>query len=379
MSAVNDEQGSCALDQCFCLTTRDTLLTPFHPLSVTNWQPFLESTCDTLSAAYDRLDLLEWLIVTKEMDIHCMDGQRRSVLDIAISSKASSTTKWIEEWQAKRIISSFMQRNHHRLLKVGKQQREYKAATLIQKIYRGRIVFKLYSGVLSHRLEESQCFSTIWGHLIKSNVKDLKTLSWNWSSIRERVSDIKQAEFTYDDSYFEETNEHLSKALEGALEVNDECICNDNSSTVEELVTETNALDISDGKVANAVSWLAFQMTRYVDILLGTIVQFPIHFLSYTLLGTSSATLSSSSGRVIQSTNHSLSEGWSSSQTEIVVVSSKSVSRAHSQQFTKHTWVSTDDFGLLNILKHVNSQLFISPFSFRTKIRVSYFMDRRGK
>ena len=219
-----------------------------------------------LSVAYDRVDLIEWLVLTKGMDIKSMDGQSRTALDVAKASKATSSTKWITELLARRIIASFTQQNYHRLLAVRKHQRLTKATTTIQTIYRGYMIRKLYSGILVQRLEESQRFSAIWGHVIQQyNGINSNKEPLNWSSIRESVSDINQVEFTYDDSYFEDTDEQLSKALEGALQV-DGCVeeekaTADNEKSSAEVVKEEPS-DMVVESSSSEVSWLSFQMTR---------------------------------------------------------------------------------------------------------------------
>jgi len=219
-----------------------------------------------LSAAYDRVDLVEWLVLTKGMDIKSMDGQSRTVLDVAKASKATSSTKWITELQARRTIASFTQQNYHRLIAIRKHQRLTKATTTIQTSYRGYMIRKLYSGILVQRLEESQRFSAIWGHVIQQyNGINSNKEPPNWSSIRESVSDINQVEFTYDDSYFEDTDEQLSKALEGALQVEDyeekEKATADNEKSSVKVVTEESS-DMAVESTSSDVSWLSFQMTR---------------------------------------------------------------------------------------------------------------------
>lgn len=219
-----------------------------------------------LSAAYDRVDLLEWLVLIKGMDIKSMDGQSRTVLDVAKASKAASSTKWITELQARRKIASFTQQNYHRLIAVRKHERLTNATTTIQTIYRGYMIRRLYSGILVQRLEESQRFSAVWGHVIQQyNGINSNKEPLNWSSIRESVSDINQVEFTYDDSYFEDTDKQLSKALEGALQVGD-CVDEEKATVGDEkrsaeVVTEELS-DMIVESTTSEVSWLSFQMTR---------------------------------------------------------------------------------------------------------------------
>lgn len=137
----------------------------------------------------------------------------------------------------------------------------------IQTVYRGYMVRALFSVTLAHRLEESQRFSSIWGRLVQLASK---VSSSNWSSIRERVSDIKHVQFEYDDAYFDDTDEKLSNALEGALQVQDfEGDCPLIEENADELKTSENQLGIAKAKVkeVSKTSWLTFQMTRLVSIL----------------------------------------------------------------------------------------------------------------
>jgi hypothetical protein len=116
-----------------------------------------------LSAACNRVDVLEWLIVTKGLHVHSKDGQGRSVLETAKASRATCTTKWIVERQARRTVVSFMQRYHACKPSIRKRERLVCAALSLQKKYRGYSVRKMYRGSLVERLEASQHFSMVWG------------------------------------------------------------------------------------------------------------------------------------------------------------------------------------------------------------------------
>jgi hypothetical protein len=98
--------------------------------------------------------------------------------------------------------------------------------------------------------------------LVRS-LRDLTPIAPNWHCIRERVSDIKHTEFMYDDSYLEVTDDKLSKALEGALQMNDDT----SSSEIETEVlpsSEKQCFDVNEEKKKRdgSSSWLAFKMTR---------------------------------------------------------------------------------------------------------------------
>eukprot|EP00985_Skeletonema_marinoi_P001752 scaffold698_cov195-Skeletonema_marinoi.AAC.8 len=120
-----------------------------------------------LCAAYDRVDLLEWL-VSEGMDLNALDAQRRTTLDVAKASKASLATKWIVEWKAKTIIGSFLRRSYYHTMHRRRLLQSNDAATLIQSVIRAYATRKIFANVLVRRLEESQHFASVWGRAIAS-------------------------------------------------------------------------------------------------------------------------------------------------------------------------------------------------------------------
>ena len=213
-----------------------------------------------LSAAYDRVDLLEWLVVNKGMKLDSKDGQHRNVLEVAKAAQATSTTKWIVEHQAGRTVVVFMQRHRHRILAIRKQLRLDCAATNIQRKYRGHLIRKIYRGLLIDRLEASWRFQEVW-RKISANLH-FAQIAPNWSSIREKLCDIKYAEFMHDRDYFEDTDKQLSKALNGALQMSSNDIIS--SKGDEEVLPHSvgHSLDVAEEVSDNTASWLTFQMTR---------------------------------------------------------------------------------------------------------------------
>ena len=164
-------------------------------------------------------------------------------------------------------FAKFTSSHYRRMMTIRKHQRLAKAATTIQKYYRGHSVHTLYAGALSCRLEESQQFYAVWGHYIEAS-NNLTQIAMSWSSIREEVSDIKHGEeFVYDDGYFNDTDEQLSNALAGALQVQDDK--DDGHSCIEEVSDEVlpttfdyKSLDDTKGIDDSKATWLKFQMTR---------------------------------------------------------------------------------------------------------------------
>lgn len=215
-----------------------------------------------LSAAYDRLDLLEWLVVKKGMDLDLVDGQRRSTLDVAKASKAAAATKWIIEWKANNTIQSFLRRNFYRARNKRRMQRLNNAAVVVQSNIRGYTTRKIYASVLMSRMEESQRFMPVWGHVIASlNSSTMSPTSW--VGIREQLIDIKVG---LDDEALDETDQRLSRAIKGAvqdeiIEVDDFNVCSegveldeDDEGIVEAIHDDTNTNQ----------QWLSFQMTSHV-------------------------------------------------------------------------------------------------------------------
>jgi hypothetical protein len=213
-----------------------------------------------LSSAYDRDDLLQWLIVTKGMKLDSQDGQCRNVLEVAMAAQATSTIKWIVEHKAGRMIAKFMHQHQRHILAVRKQQRLARAATFIQRRYRGNSIRKIYRGSLLLRLEASPRFHVVWGALAYS-IHDFAQTTSGWSSIRERISDI--IGIHDDDGNFDDTDEQLSKALEGAMLMDESDNCINNKSDGEVLINSgQQSLDVIEGPTADTASWLSFQMTR---------------------------------------------------------------------------------------------------------------------
>ena len=174
-----------------------------------------------------------------------------------MAAQAKSTIKWIIEHKAGRMIARFMRQHQRHILAVRKQQRLARAATFIQRRYRGNSIRKIYRGSLLLRLEESPRFKVVWGALAYS-IHDFSQTTFGWSSIRERMPDIIRIHD--DDGNFDDTDEHLSKALEEAMLMDES---DKNKSDGEVFVnTRQQSLDIIEGPTADTASWLSFQMTR---------------------------------------------------------------------------------------------------------------------
>ena len=219
-----------------------------------------------LSAAYDRVDVLEWLIVGKGMDLDAIDAQQRTVLDVAKASKASSATKWIVEFKARKIIGSSLCRNYHRAIYKRRLQQCNNAATLIQSAIRAYNIRKIYANVLTRRMEESQRFTHVWGRAIAS-IDDYSTPT-SWTDMKEQLIDIKVG---LNDEMLDDTDQRLSRAVEDAVKEQEEEENNWNEEGIDGAASEVDKLSLDDDideelpqNITDSSQWLSFQMTSHV-------------------------------------------------------------------------------------------------------------------
>eukprot|EP00986_Skeletonema_menzelii_P020165 scaffold30419_cov154-Skeletonema_menzelii.AAC.1 len=216
-----------------------------------------------LSAAYDRVDLLNWLVVSEGMDLNALDAQQRTTLEVAKASKASLTTKWIVEWKAKTIIGTFLRRNYYHAMHRRRLQQSNNAATVIQSAFRAYVTRKIYVNVLVRRLEESHQFTNIWGRVI-SSIGSVST-STCWTDIREQLIDIKVG---LDDEMLNDTDQRLNRATNEAVE--EEYIQRDDENVPDEIIDSEELASHDD--VSNEAArqlddrnqWLSFHMTSHV-------------------------------------------------------------------------------------------------------------------
>ena len=206
-----------------------------------------------LAAAYDRQDLLKWLVTSKAMSLDSKDGRGRTALDVARASKAPGTTRWIEEFQARNLIAKVVQRHYQQIITTQRLRKRTNAQTSISRIYRGYSERRLYSGVLMRRVEDSQRYAVTWGKLISSNLTYIAC----WSDLREQDNDMNNAQLL-DDSFFVETDERLSEAMEGALVISEDrpAVENDWRDAA------STDLDMDVDEVPEQLSWATFRMTR---------------------------------------------------------------------------------------------------------------------
>jgi hypothetical protein len=136
-----------------------------------------------VAAAYNRVDILEWLLAVKEMDLNDIDDQYRSILDVAKASKAVAAGTWIRERKAREVLSGFVGKYWRRHLAIIRKDRMISAATILQALLRGRLARKSFRGKLLMRIDESQRFRTVWGPALEL-LSRVRVDTPSWASIR---------------------------------------------------------------------------------------------------------------------------------------------------------------------------------------------------
>jgi len=166
-----------------------------------------------VAAAYDRADILQWLIIEKGMALSDEDGQGRNVLQVAEATKALSTTRWISELQAMKVITSFIYSTKQRRLGLQRREKILGQVIAIQTSFRGYTVRQTFRTLILLRLGDLQRFQYMW----KRSLLMLPTISnqiLGWSSIRDNYCYIKIAN---DSETMLETDRKLGQATSGAL------------------------------------------------------------------------------------------------------------------------------------------------------------------
>eukprot|EP00934_Nitzschia_sp_Nitz4_P003879 Nitzschia sp. Nitz4//scaffold167_size49223//10984//18384//NITZ4_007032-RA/size49223-processed-gene-0.31-mRNA-1//-1//CDS//3329538266//3869//frame0 len=173
-----------------------------------------------VAAAYNRTDVLSWLIDIGGASLDMMDLENRTVLDIARASNAHMVVAWIEERQARERLSRFFCINVPRKLALNRWLRYVLSVTRLQAMHRGRQVRRVLRSVVLMRLEGSRHFATIWetALLFMSTLESDVTMS-SWVSLRSRHEN-RCFEFDDDDLLeLAETGRRLTDATSMALQV----------------------------------------------------------------------------------------------------------------------------------------------------------------
>lgn len=215
--------------------------------------------CYPSPASYDRLDILQWLVIEKGVDLEATDRYGRTVQGVAEASKAKSTAKWIRKYKAKKTINEFISRNIQHIRLVRKHRGIARRVVHIQRVLRGYCTRKIYREALLYRLEQYKRFNMIWGFTL-SLVPDASLGLFGWEAVRVTTSDISHAEAEQDT--MTKLDEALSRAV---LDDSDEENDGDSMhSEIEDDTTETLRQDAKGGIVTETQWSDKFQITSHV-------------------------------------------------------------------------------------------------------------------
>ena len=210
-------------------------------------------------ASYERIDVLKWLVMEKNIGLQTLDGDSRTLQQIAEAAKATNVLKWIETYKAESTITSFIFRNVRRIQSIQQHRRIIRYAILIQKMTRGYLTHKLYYKTLCIRLEESQHFQVIWSQSI-SRLGNLALGLHSWEAVRSTSRDISNAEVV-DSATTNKLDEALSNVV---LDDNNENFLAEESEFINANETETHPIRLHDNAF-NDTKWSdSFRVTSHV-------------------------------------------------------------------------------------------------------------------
>jgi hypothetical protein len=213
-----------------------------------------------VAAAYDRVDLLEWLVEANPLQLDEVDGSGRSVLNVAIASNASGASLWISRRKAAQRISSFVVSSIRHRRAVEEVKTRLHVVTAMQAWCRAYHVRRVHRGRLPSRLQETHRFQTTWGHVLamveKDGVLDSET---SWGAIKTNRFDLLGSmEENGEREFSPEDHSESSKKLESATSL---AASARHDEALPEATDDTHEIDPSNGVEPTATG---------VDTLLGT-------------------------------------------------------------------------------------------------------------
>ena len=152
-----------------------------------------------LVAAYDRKDVLIWLVEKKKVSLFQVDGSGRTVLEVAQACSSTDVLQWLVLQHAKLTVSTFTVSQYRRKKAQQKYLSFLDSLRSIQARYRGRNVRRLYHGILSQRFKQVHQFNTIWNkatNVLDETTDSLPWLSWKKIKIEEDDQTSLLEEFT---------------------------------------------------------------------------------------------------------------------------------------------------------------------------------------
>jgi hypothetical protein len=153
-----------------------------------------------LAAAYDRVDVLQWLIESKGASLDSVSGFGRTVTQVAKASNASLTTLWLSRRLSSEVIAAFVSSRQRRRLAIREKNMALFCIKRLQARYRGRSERRVYQDVLQLRLESSRRFLAIWYRSL-SIVASSSLLfgDTSWEAMKQGQHDVARSKYVIGD------------------------------------------------------------------------------------------------------------------------------------------------------------------------------------
>lgn len=234
-----------------------------------------------LAAAYDRPDILMWLVEEKGMSLDDTDWRGRDVLTVARASNAKESILWINRRQAVKVSVFVSKRCHGRAAR-RKHRLLLNAALKLQAWFRATGVRSRFHSKLLWLKERYTRFHTVWNDALRAceSIVDPSQGYHSWGTLKVfRCDYTGQLEDLIDgDDMISDRHQKLSVATENALEEDSEANANENTVNCNE---ETDSLaaavdtqvDVYDGTdcfkrikfTKDVVKWLRVADPKYKE------------------------------------------------------------------------------------------------------------------
>jgi hypothetical protein len=137
-----------------------------------------------LAAAYNRADVLKWLIGQKHSSLNDLDAYGRTVLHVAEASGSNHCALWIKTRNAAERIYRSVASWHHCKAHVRRLTASIRAIVVLQSRMRGKAARNLHRAQLLTRVGESLRFKSLWQEVIESlfkNAEKMKAKPPTWA------------------------------------------------------------------------------------------------------------------------------------------------------------------------------------------------------
>jgi len=219
-----------------------------------------------LAAAYNRIDVLAWLVEEKGMSLDDTDSRGRDVLTVARASNAQESILWINRRQAE-VVAVFVSARFRGRVARQKLRLLLKAALNLQAWFRGALVRSRLHSRLHLNKESSNQFLSVWDEALRECLSIIDPIQSykSWETLKEFQYDYTgQLDLIDDDDMISDRIQMLSVATEKALMEISEPSANDADDSTEKSDSWAAAVDTPDDKYDGADCFKRIKLTRDV-------------------------------------------------------------------------------------------------------------------